>query len=96
MKRISKKAILSLLMILTMLFGIVGCNFYAGGGSKESTPTLEPVTYPLTVTELDNNVTIEAEPERVVSCAPNITELIYKLGAQDKIVGRTDFSLQKN
>lgn len=74
-----------------MLFGIVGCNFYAGGGSKESTPTLEPVTYPLTVTELDNNVTIDAEPERVVSCAPNITELIYKLGAQDKIVGRTDY-----
>jgi len=32
-------------------------------------------------------------PKRIISLAPNVTEMIFKLGAQDRLVGRTEFCL---
>lgn len=36
-------------------------------------------------------VTLDREPARIVSLSPSITEVIYMLGAQDKLVGVSDF-----
>lgn len=36
-------------------------------------------------------VELETEPQRVISIAPSITEIIYAINAQEKLVGRTDF-----
>lgn len=48
--------------------------------------------YPITLTDsFGSQVTIEKEPQKVISIAPNISELIYKLDAADKLVGRTDY-----
>ncbi len=48
--------------------------------------------YPLTVTDdLGNSVTIEEEPERVVSLSPSNTEILFALDAGDRVVGRTDY-----
>ncbi len=48
--------------------------------------------YPLTITDSEDHViTFEIEPTKVVSMAPNITEIIYQLGLQSKLVGRTDY-----
>ncbi len=49
--------------------------------------------YPLEVTDgLGNTVTLEAEPEKIVSLAPNVTEILYALGLGDKIIGTSEFS----
>ena len=49
--------------------------------------------YPLTVKDdLNKEVTMEAEPERIVSLAPSITEMLYSIGLADKIVGVTTYA----
>ena len=48
--------------------------------------------YPFDFTDSYGNVvTIEACPERIVSVAPNMTEMLFELGVGDKVVGRTDY-----
>lgn len=55
-------------------------------------PETNQTTYPLTIKDsYEQEVVIEKEPTKIVSCGPNITELIYALEAQDKLVGRTDY-----
>ncbi|MDO5410345.1 MAG: ABC transporter substrate-binding protein [Lachnospiraceae bacterium] len=49
-------------------------------------------TYPLEVTDaFGNKVTIEKEPERVVSLSPANTEILFALGAGERVKGRTDY-----
>lgn len=48
--------------------------------------------YPLTITDsLGNEVTIEEEPQRVISLAPADTEILFALGVGDRVKGRTDY-----
>jgi iron complex transport system substrate-binding protein len=48
--------------------------------------------FPLTITDDEGTeVTIEALPERIVSLSPANTEIVFRLGAGDRLVGGTDF-----
>lgn len=53
---------------------------------------IDEVSYPVTVVGTDGKeVIFETEPQRIISMGPNITELMYSLGAEQKLVGRTDY-----
>ena len=55
-------------------------------------PTEPPSPYPMTITDgAGREVTIEAEPQAIVSLAPSNTEVLYALGLGDSIVGVTEF-----
>ncbi len=53
------------------------------------------VSSPLCVSfkdSLDREITLEGSPQRIVSLAPSITEILYFLGLGDRVVGVTQFS----
>jgi iron complex transport system substrate-binding protein len=50
-----------------------------------------PAVYPFTVTDaLGRVVTLAAPPQRIVSVAPNVTEILFALGVDERIVGISD------
>ncbi|MHB8870690.1 MAG: ABC transporter substrate-binding protein [Thermoleophilia bacterium] len=60
------------------------------GEGVSITPTEEEAVFPLTVTD-DNGTPVEvtARPERIVSTSPANTEILFALGAGDRVVGVT-------
>lgn len=89
MKKLKK--LLVMLMVMTLALGLIGCGKKdANNGSETGNNTT--LTYPIEVQDTDGNtITIESEPQKVVSVAPNLTELMYKLGLGEKLVGRSDY-----
>ncbi|QIA27217.1 cobalamin-binding protein [Thermaerobacter sp. PB12/4term] len=50
-------------------------------------------TYPYTFTDdAGRQVTLEARPERIISLAPSNTEILFAIGAGDRVVGVDSFS----
>ncbi|MDZ4654275.1 MAG: ABC transporter substrate-binding protein [Coriobacteriia bacterium] len=79
-------AVVAVMLLATAL---TGC-----GGAKEDVETEAPksATFPVTVTDdAGRKVTVETRPQRIVSLAPANTEILYGLGALDRVVGVTTY-----
>ncbi len=49
-------------------------------------------TFPMSITDFEGReVSINAPPKKIVSLAPGITEVLFKLGVGDNVVGVTDY-----
>ena len=52
----------------------------------------EDGAYPFELTDIyGQKAVIKAEPQKVVSCSPACTEIIFSLGQESKLVGRTNY-----
>ncbi|MBW4827208.1 MAG: cobalamin-binding protein [Clostridiaceae bacterium] len=95
MKRFKNKKIIMLVLVLALtLAAFTGCgnsNKVEDNNEKVETEG-ENSIYPLEIEDqFKNKVTIEKEPQRIVSLAPSHTEILFSLGLRDKIVGVTSF-----
>lgn len=58
-----------------------------------ATPTPTPSAFPLTVEDSAGTaVTLEAAPGRIISYSPGATEILFAIGAGDRVVAADDFS----
>ncbi len=96
MKNLLKK-ITTLMVIMVFVLGTVGCGSLKdsqSGNNSGSSRVAESgkTVYPVKITDsYGKEITLTKEPEKIISAAPNITEIIFKIGAEDKLVGRTDY-----
>ncbi|MEU3019705.1 ABC transporter substrate-binding protein [Nocardiopsis sp. NPDC007018] len=67
----------------------------AGCGAPEPAADRASVgdgTFPVTVTDVVGDVTVEAAPERIVSLSPSNTEMLFSIGAGDQVEAVDDYS----
>src|SRR5690625_7429333 len=87
------KRFLSFLLMLVLTAGLlIGCSAgdtdQSGETENKDNNTEETAGFPLEVTDaLGNEITIEEEPEKIVSAIPSNTEIAFALGIGVNNVG---------
>jgi iron complex transport system substrate-binding protein len=91
---VTRKAIL-LVLIAALTLSFIGCGYeesISENINAEKSVLSGESRYPMIVTDSQSRqVKIDKEPEKVISIAPNITEIIYGLDKANKLVGRTEY-----
>ena len=82
---------ISFVLILAILLSLAACGRTSSPETTNPTPATPLSPYPLTVTDhADRQVTIEKEPQRLVSCYYITTSLLMALDLEENIVGIED------
>ncbi len=86
------KIVIPAICMMILLVILTGCGPQAGEDGNKGTQQEVQEGFPLTIMDsLDRKVTIAALPSRLVSLSPAVTEILFAIRAEDKLVGVTDY-----
>jgi iron complex transport system substrate-binding protein len=86
-----RRAVGALAASLTVLLAVAGCTTSATSPSPSPGPAVSAAAFPVTLTDDEGTqVTIPAEPRRIVSLTPATTEILFKLGVGERIVAKVE------
>lgn len=71
------------IILLALALALAGCGGTSGSGPQADTHAFTD--------DYGRTVTVPCRPARIVSASPAVTEIIFALGAGDRLVGRTDY-----
>lgn len=69
-------------LLLALLLSLYGCN------KEEENPKSD---FNIITDDLHKSFKFETPPQRVITLAPNLTEMIFKLNVEDKLIGNTKY-----
>ncbi|CCQ34378.1 Cobalamin-binding protein [Halorhabdus tiamatea SARL4B] len=82
------RTIAGLFAVLLVVGGVAGVAVSPAVGGPAATETTVDCSFPITVTDASGaNVTVSEEPQRVVTLAPSASQVVWELGAEDRVVG---------
>lgn len=93
MEKKSIQRLLVIFAVLALMISFTGCQQSGTTAEVAGVETKSGSTsYPVTVTDnAGNAVTIDKEPQKIVSLSPATTEILFALDQGDKVVGRTKY-----
>ncbi|HET6835880.1 MAG TPA: ABC transporter substrate-binding protein [Acidimicrobiales bacterium] len=93
MRRIPRISAFAVAATLALAAGCGGGDESIQSGQADATAEdAADAAFPADVEAANGTVTIEAEPERIVSLSPTATEMLYAMGAGDQVAAVDDFS----
>jgi iron complex transport system substrate-binding protein len=71
-------------LLLSLLLALTACGGSSSGDESASSSS-SGGAFPVTVTGDNGDLTVEAQPEKIVSMSASATEMLYAIGADDQV-----------